>query len=271
MIWQQCRWKPLSGTTTCSMSSSIPPETHSSLTYEHLKLPDKDIFEEDPSVPKPHTKSATLHKISHDVRAYPIHDSSDSSTVVSGCRTRGSSASSHTSQSSVEFHMDNTFLGSTSFRDLCDHLHTDADRNFTRENVTRAWIFCVADKHSDRRSVSPGIEAPGVSFIKTSDLGKVLSFHMQRRAKLGRISLLAFLKKFQFAASGKLATDLLLPLSREAALESQDRSKVSSSASEIIRRMALERSSRQSIEVAALGDPVKLSTILGFFAVVQMG
>jgi hypothetical protein len=167
--------------------------------------------------------------------------------------------------------MDNTFLGSTSFRDLCGHLHTDADRNFTRENVTRAWILCVAEEHSDRRSVSPGIEAPGVSFIKTSDVGKVLSFHMQHRVKLGRISLLAFLKKFQFDASGKMATDLLRPLSREAALESQDRSKVSSSASEIIRRMALERSSRQSIEVTALGDPIKLSTVFGFFAVEQMG
>jgi hypothetical protein len=154
--------KPLSGTTTCSMSSSIPPETHSSLTYEHLKLPEKDISEEDPSAPKLHTKSATLHKISHDVGAYPTNDSNDSSTMVSGCSTRVSSASSHTSQSLVEFHMDNTFLGSTSFRHLWDHLHTDADGKSTREDVARAWILCVADEHSDRRSVSPGIEAPGV-------------------------------------------------------------------------------------------------------------
>jgi hypothetical protein len=141
--------------------------------------------------------------------------------------------------------MDNTFLVSTSFRDLCDlcdHLHTDADGKSTREDVARAWILCVADEHSDRRSVSPGIEAPGVFFIKPSDVNKALSFHMQRRAKLGRISLLAFLKKFQFDASGKIATYLLLPLFREAALESQDRSKVSSSANEIIRRMSLERS-----------------------------
>jgi hypothetical protein len=232
--------KPLSGTTTCSMSSSIPPETHSSFTYEHLKLPDKDICEEDPRVPKPHTKSATLRKISHDVGAYPINASSDSSTVVSGYSTRGSSASSHTPQSSVEFHMDNNFLGSTSFRDLCGHLHTDADGKSTREDVARAWILRVADEHSDRGSVSPGIEAPGVFFIKTSDVDKALSFHMQRRAKLGCISLLAFLKELYFDASGNTAADLLLPIFRKAAIESQDRSKVSSPASDIIRRMSIE-------------------------------
>jgi hypothetical protein len=94
---------------------------------------------------------------------------------------------------------------------------------------------------------------------------------MQRRAKLGRISLLAFLKKFQFDARGKIATYLLLPLPREAALESQDRSKVSSSASEIIRRMSLDRSLSSEHRGRRSGDPVKLATVLGFFAVEQMG
>jgi hypothetical protein len=67
---------------------------------------------------------------------------------------------------------------------------------------------------------------------------------MQRRAELGRISLFTILKKFQFDASGKVATGVLLPIFSQASLESQERAEASkhSPASDIIRCMSLEHS-----------------------------
>jgi hypothetical protein len=72
---------------------------------------------------------------------------------------------------------------------------------------------------------------------------------MTRRAKLGRISLLEFLKKFEFDASSKVAMVTLLPNYSQAALESQERSKASrhSAGAEMIRRVSRERSSSTQI------------------------
>jgi hypothetical protein len=112
----------------------------------------------------------------------------------------------------------------------------------------RAWIICVAGEHYNWRSVSPGTDAPDVSFITPVDAYHALYFHVQRRAKLGRLSLLQILNEFEFHASEKVAIDMLLPILRQAALEPQERPKVSkySSALEIVRRISRERSSSPS-------------------------
>jgi hypothetical protein len=220
---------------------------------------DEDVSGETLCAPKFRVERAALPETAHhtsvdaDVNdsdvAPNVLDSDETSTSFTAYSTRATSTSSHTSQASVEFHMDNTFLGSTSARDMCDHLDSDYDGTITKEELARAWILCVADEHSDRRSVSPGIEAPGVSFITPDDADQALSFHMMRRAKLGRISLLEFLKKFEFDASGKVAMVTLLPNYRQAALESQERSKASrhSAGAEMIRRISRERSSSTQI------------------------
>jgi hypothetical protein len=55
--------------------------------------------------------------------------------------------------------MDNTFVRSTSIRDIRDRLYTGADGKFTKDDYARAWILCVADEHADWRSVSLNVEA----------------------------------------------------------------------------------------------------------------
>jgi hypothetical protein len=139
--------------------------------------------------------------------------------------TSSTFASSYASQGSFDFHMENTFLGTTSARDLEERLSIDAKGNVTKEDPARAWVSCVAAEHSDRRSACPSIVAPGVSFIQENDADMALSFEMQRCAKLGRITLLEFLKKFEFDAEGFTAVEKLLSIFREAALESRERIK----------------------------------------------
>ncbi|KAF1835874.1 hypothetical protein BDW02DRAFT_596967 [Decorospora gaudefroyi] len=146
----------------------------------------------------------------------------DVSSVVGSSDTelRSSSHSSGTSASSLDFHMDNTFLGSTSARDLLTHTMTDIDGKISKKALAQAFLQCVAEKHADRRSASPSIAAPGVTFITEADIGRYLDFETQRRAKLGCISLFSFLKKVKFDIKGTTTDADVLSAWQEAALES---------------------------------------------------
>jgi hypothetical protein len=147
------------------------------------------------------------------------------------------------SQEAIEFCMDNTFLGTTSARDLEDHLHIDTNDRVTKDDLACAWILCVASEQSDQRSFSPIIATSVVSFIEASDVEHALSFKMQRRAKLGRISLLEFLKKLEFDADGLTGVDNLLLVFGDAALESRERTKTAKNkpTSRNLRRLVSER------------------------------
>jgi hypothetical protein len=146
-----------------------PLREFSSLERENPHEFDEDVSGEILCAPKCRVERAALPETAYhtsvdaDVKdsdvAPNVLDLDETSTSVTASITRVTSTSSHTSQASVEFHMDNTFLGSTSARDMCDHLDSDYDGMITKEELARAWILCVADEHSDRRSVSPGIEA----------------------------------------------------------------------------------------------------------------
>lgn len=174
-------------------------------------------------------------------------DSDGSSTVANGEESIGSrstSISSLDSQASLDFQMENTFLGSTSAQEFLDHLETTSNGTFTKEGIARAWILCVAAEQSDLRHANPNIDAPGVSFITTADAKNVMEFHTQRRAQLGRISLLNFLKKFDFDDNGTAAVDSLLLIFRQTALESQERVGVfrNRPAARAVRRISLDSS-----------------------------
>jgi hypothetical protein len=174
----------------------------------------KDFITEIVDMPRETPESRNACKI---ISGFPSSVSTTPSTL----------ASSYSSQESVDFHMDNTFLGTTSARNLEERLHINTEGNITKEDLARAWILCVAAEHSDRRSTSPNFVASGISFIQENDANRALSFTMQRCAKLGRITLLEFLKKFDFDAEGFTAVDKLLSIFGKASLESRERIKAS--------------------------------------------
>jgi hypothetical protein len=100
--------------------------------------------------------------------AVEVFESDNSSTVESelpSTTSRCTSASSRISQSSTEFHMDNTFLGTTSARDFIDRVRMNEEGKATKKIIAQAWVLCVAAEHADWRSVSSSVNIPGISFI----------------------------------------------------------------------------------------------------------
>jgi hypothetical protein len=100
--------------------------------------------------------------------AVEVFESDNSSTVESelpSTTSRCTSASSRISQSSTEFHMDNTFLGTTSARDFIDRVRMNEEGKATKKVIAQAWVLCVAAEHADWRSVSSSVNIPGISFI----------------------------------------------------------------------------------------------------------
>ncbi|KAI1671231.1 hypothetical protein L13192_04588 [Pyrenophora tritici-repentis] len=157
---------------------------------------------------------------------------------------RNSSQSSRVSDSSTDFHMNNTFLGSTSARDLLDRATSGYNGMVSRKAIAAAFVRCVADEHADMRSVSPGVDAPGVTFITENDVDQCMSFETQRRAKLGYTLLFKFLKMIEFDDAA-MATDTdFLDAWRKAALESREltKSAKNSPASRAARRISQSRS-----------------------------
>jgi hypothetical protein len=138
---------------------------------------------------------------------------------------RSSPDSSRPSVESIEFHKNNTFLGTTSMCDLLDHIHPDVDGKIPKEAVARSFVLCVASEHADRRSMSPNYDVPGVTFMSLKDAQHALKFETQCRAKLGRISLKEFLKKVNFDAEDMITEAPLFDAFRQAAIESKERIK----------------------------------------------
>ncbi|KAF1914534.1 hypothetical protein BDU57DRAFT_540453 [Ampelomyces quisqualis] len=220
---------PHSSSLASSQCSSKFTTNDSVERNEQLRVPKSRVEHTAVSEPKTYIHADASHSTSNNTRkkdAHNISDSDDCSTVV--CRvesigSRSTSSSSLDSQASMDFQMENTFLGSTSAQDIVEQLEIGADGKFTMEHLARAWVLCVATEHSDLRCANPDIAAPGVSFMTTADAENAMVFHTQRRAKLGRISLLEFLKTLDFDDNGKAAVASLLPLIRQTALESQKR------------------------------------------------
>ncbi|CAA9961058.1 hypothetical protein PTMSG1_04442 [Pyrenophora teres f. maculata] len=172
---------------------------------------------------------------------------------------RSSSESSRVSASSTDFHIDNTFLGSTSARDLLDHATSEFNGVIPRKALASAFIRCVADEHADRRAASPGVHAPGVAFITEKDVDQCMSFETQRRAKLGYISLFKFLRMIEFDDAAMATETDILDAWRKAALESRDLTELAknSPASRAARRISRSRSESEQ----SRGRPrVRLST-----------
>ena len=121
-----------------------------------------------------------------------------------------SSESSCMSASSTHFHFDNMFLGSTSACDLLDYAMPDSDGNITETAIATAFIRSVAEEHEYRCSASPDEDTPCVTSIMEEDIDNCMAFETQRRAKLGRISLLQFLKAIEFEIRLRLMRKMLL-------------------------------------------------------------
>ncbi|RMZ68585.1 hypothetical protein GMOD_00008307 [Pyrenophora seminiperda CCB06] len=154
--------------------------------------------------------------------------------------SRDSSESSGMSASSTDFVMDNTFLGSTSARDIIDYAMPNSSGNITKKALAAAFIRCVSDEHADRRSESPGIDAPGVTFITEDDVDRCMSFETQRRAKLGHISLFKFLKTITFDHQATASEKDIIEAWCKAALESREltEKRKNSPASHAVRRIS---------------------------------
>jgi hypothetical protein len=177
--------------------------------------------------------------------AVEVFESDYSSTVESelpSTTSRCTSASSRISQSSTEFHMDNTFLGTTSARDFIDRVRMNEEGKATKKAIAQAWVLCVAAEHADCRSVSPSVNVPGISFITEDDEKHALSFDIGRRARLGRISLLEF-KMISYDADGMMNQNAILPIYLRAAHDSQQRIEASKGgpADQCVRRISHER------------------------------
>jgi len=141
-------------------------------------------------------------------------DSDKSSTLLSeghASTPRSASISSRTSQSSTDTNVeiDKLFLGKTCARDLFAELDADSSSMISKEQLARAWVLCVAVEHTNwRETCSVGANL-WVPFITMRDADRALELHVQRRAKLGDISLRDLLKKLRFDEEGMVAMDAL--------------------------------------------------------------
>ena len=142
-------------------------------------------------------------------------DSDKSSTLMfedQASTPRSVSISSRTSQSSADtsIEIDKLFLGNTCARDLFAELDADSNGLISKEQLARTWLLCVAAEHANwRETCSVGANL-WVPFITIRDADRALELHVQRRAKLGNISLRDLFKKLRFDEEGMVAMDALL-------------------------------------------------------------
>ncbi|KAF2828130.1 hypothetical protein CC86DRAFT_405140 [Ophiobolus disseminans] len=131
-----------------------------------------------------------------------------------------------TLQSLDDVDKDSTFLGSVSACDLTEKVYADAEGMISMKELARAWVLCVAAEHDNRRSPKTTIADLWVPFITASDADRALELQLQRRAKLGGVSLKEFLRKFKFDASGMAAASQVANVFCGVALASQGQSKI---------------------------------------------
>lgn len=131
---------------------------------------------------------------------------------------RNALISSRSSQAS-DLQPDSVLLGSTSARDLTYFIHPSVEGLVSKQQLAQAWVLCVAAEYTKQRSSSSSTVQPWDLSITARDAERALEVQLQRRAKLGGVSLCDFFKKFNFDREGMAVASKIIPAFREVAGE----------------------------------------------------
>lgn len=147
-------------------------------------------------------------------------DSDKSSThvfVLQSPTSPSTSVSSHSSQASDDVAAETILLGNTRARDPMDRLPSGPEDMVSKLELAQAWVLCVTAEHTLQQPISSSIVKLWDFSIIARDADRALELQLQRRAKLGGVSLRDFLKKFMFDRDGMTAASQLIAVFRELA------------------------------------------------------
>jgi hypothetical protein len=164
----------------------------------------------------------------HTETARIASDSDKSSAQVSTLQShasRSTSISSQSSQASDDVQPGIVLLGNTHACDLMNLVHPGVEGLVSNKQLAQAWVLCVAAEHTKQRTGSLATVQPWDFSITARDTDRALEPQLQRRAKLGGVSLRDFLKKFTLDRDGMTVASKIVPAFCELAGEPEVRSR----------------------------------------------